>query len=199
MAGAESRGPRRETRGTILVAAGRVFGRLGYAGTRVEDILQEAAVSRATFYKFFESKEAVFLAIEESFDFSFMQAMSGVDTGRLAPLQQAEEFIDVYLRWIVGWRGVARVMWTDPTRPRAGVVIESRTSAHQAFLELVKRVVIDIGVSDPDPFVLRGLLGAISEVGMALIEAPRTSDTDIDRARAAIVRLAAAALTPIAN
>lgn len=196
MAGAEGRGLRRETRRTILVAAGRVFGRLGYAGTRVEDILQEADVSRATFYKLFDSKEAVFLAIEDSFNFSFMQAMSAVDTARLTPLEQAEEFIDVYLRWIVGWRGVARVMWIDPTRPRAGVVIEARTAAHQAFLELVNRVVADMGVTDPDPYVLRGLLGAISEVGMALIEAPRSSDADLDRARAAILRLAVAALAP---
>lgn len=192
MAGAKADRRRRDTRGVILVGAGRVFGRLGYAATRVEDILLESDVSRATFYKYFDDKEAVFTAIEEAMSFSFIQAMEGVDTDRLPAPEQAAEYLDTYLRWVLGWREVARIMWTDPTRPRAGDVIEARGSSHRVFLELLLSLAAEMGFDTADPFRYRGLLGAVSEIAQALIESPRVSDQDVARARNAIIHLGVA-------
>jgi len=46
----------------ILAAALRVFSEQGYASTRLEDVAQEAGVSKGTLYCYFDSKEALFRA-----------------------------------------------------------------------------------------------------------------------------------------
>lgn len=45
--------------------ARRAFTRLGYEATRVEDILQEAGVSRPTFYRVFRNKDEVFAEVTD--------------------------------------------------------------------------------------------------------------------------------------
>lgn len=56
MAGSETR------RQLILEAMVRVVGRKGYKPTSVADVIEEAGVSRTTFYKHFEDKHECFLA-----------------------------------------------------------------------------------------------------------------------------------------
>jgi AcrR family transcriptional regulator len=56
MAGSETR------RQLILEAMVRVVGRQGYKATSVADVIEEADVSRTTFYKHFEDKQECFLA-----------------------------------------------------------------------------------------------------------------------------------------
>jgi len=56
MAGSETR------RQLILEAMVRVVGRKGYKATSVADVIEEADVSRTTFYKHFEDKHECFLA-----------------------------------------------------------------------------------------------------------------------------------------
>jgi AcrR family transcriptional regulator len=56
MAGGETR------RQLILEAMVRVVGRKGYKPTSVADVIEEAGVSRTTFYKHFEDKHECFLA-----------------------------------------------------------------------------------------------------------------------------------------
>lgn len=56
MAGSETR------RQAILEAMVRVVGRKGYKATAVADVIEEANVSRTTFYKHFEDKHECFLA-----------------------------------------------------------------------------------------------------------------------------------------
>ena len=58
---AEEAGP--PTRELLLSAAARVFAERGYAGAGVDRILDEAGLSKGTFYWHFESKEALFLAL----------------------------------------------------------------------------------------------------------------------------------------
>jgi AcrR family transcriptional regulator len=53
------------TREQIIAAAGRVFARHGVEKASVTDIVREARVGRATFYKSFSNKEAVFEAVFE--------------------------------------------------------------------------------------------------------------------------------------
>ena len=63
----------------ILCAALEVFGELGFARTRLEDVARRAGVSKGTLYLYFENKEALFRAMV---------------TAKLeATLAHAEEFI----------------------------------------------------------------------------------------------------------
>lgn len=52
-----------ETRAHIVASARSAFVRLGYIDCTVEDILNEASISRGTFYSHFRSKKAVFAAV----------------------------------------------------------------------------------------------------------------------------------------
>ncbi|KAA9151857.1 TetR/AcrR family transcriptional regulator [Amycolatopsis acidicola] len=50
----------RERRAALVAAATRTFEREGYANTRVADIVHDAGVAHGTFYRYFESKDAIF-------------------------------------------------------------------------------------------------------------------------------------------
>lgn len=53
-------------KGLIVEAAARVFSRKGYHGATMENIADAAGYSTAALYKYFENKEAVFLALQST-------------------------------------------------------------------------------------------------------------------------------------
>ena len=55
--------PAEERRKQILRSAVRVFARSNYRAAKVADIAAEAGVSEALLYKFFDSKQAIFLEL----------------------------------------------------------------------------------------------------------------------------------------
>jgi AcrR family transcriptional regulator len=55
--------PADERRALIMREAGRLFGRQGYAGTRLEDVAAAARVTKPIVYRHFESKKALYLAL----------------------------------------------------------------------------------------------------------------------------------------
>ena len=186
----------RDSRTRIIAGAGRAFGRLGYGTCRVEDIIEDAGVSRGTFYKFFDSKEAVFDEIEQAFEVSFVQSMQGAFDSSAEPLEQANSLIDGYLRWISGWRDVARVLWQDPSRPRADSVKEARADAFNIFVDVIGGLVLGMGMEGGSPLIYRGMLGAISEIGLYVIELPKVSEDDLREARDAIIQIVVGSLSP---
>jgi AcrR family transcriptional regulator len=52
-----------ERRALILREAGRLFGRHGYAGTRLDDVAAAADVTKPIVYRHFESKKALYMAL----------------------------------------------------------------------------------------------------------------------------------------
>lgn len=62
-----SRRRRKEARPAELIEAGlREFAARGYAATRLEDVARRAGVSKGTIYRYFDDKEALFLAAVRS-------------------------------------------------------------------------------------------------------------------------------------
>jgi AcrR family transcriptional regulator len=55
-----------ETRSRILEAATELFSRRGYNKSSVDDICTQAGISKGAFYHHFESKQALFLALLDS-------------------------------------------------------------------------------------------------------------------------------------
>ncbi|HEY7672223.1 MAG TPA: TetR/AcrR family transcriptional regulator [Gammaproteobacteria bacterium] len=85
---------RERMRGALLAAAGRQFGTCGVAGVSVEKVIEEADVSRATFYRFFSSK---YNLLEALLDPVFKMAIDGLRAqAERAPLEALEGLIDVY-------------------------------------------------------------------------------------------------------
>ncbi|MER3460463.1 MAG: TetR family transcriptional regulator, partial [candidate division GAL15 bacterium] len=56
-------GRKERTRARILEAARRVFARSGYHGTLMDQVAQEAGLSKGALYVHFPSKEELFLAL----------------------------------------------------------------------------------------------------------------------------------------
>lgn len=58
---------RADVRARVLEAAESVFAKKGYRRTTVADILDEAGIARATFYKYFRNKRQVFMELMRDF------------------------------------------------------------------------------------------------------------------------------------
>ncbi len=59
----------------LLLAARRVFERIGFIDARVADIAKEAKVSHGTFYTYFETKDDVFMAVSRQVIDEMVQSM----------------------------------------------------------------------------------------------------------------------------
>jgi len=96
--------------GEILQAARRIFARLGYSATNVEEIAKEAGMAKGTIYLYFKSKEEIFAAVlahdVESLINRTIESMSAVETFgdrlmvflnlRLAYLRENQDFVRIY-------------------------------------------------------------------------------------------------------
>jgi AcrR family transcriptional regulator len=94
----------------ILQAACRIFARLGYSATNVEEIANEAGMAKGTVYLYFKSKEEIFVAVlarhVETLTDRTIEGMSAAETFadrltvflnlRLAYLQHNQDFLRIY-------------------------------------------------------------------------------------------------------
>jgi AcrR family transcriptional regulator len=89
-----------QTRAALISAAQLTFSQLGYARTTVADITERAAVSRATFYVYFASKDDVFRVLTDRLRDAFLDAQEahGADQGDPVAVATAAVtgFVDVY-------------------------------------------------------------------------------------------------------
>jgi AcrR family transcriptional regulator len=73
----------RHQRSKLLMAARHTFQRIGYADTRVSDIVRQAGVAHGTFYTYFDSREDILTAIAtEVFAMLAKPLMSEGNSGR---------------------------------------------------------------------------------------------------------------------
>jgi AcrR family transcriptional regulator len=80
-----------ETRHRILEAATNLFSKSGYEATGVAEICQAAGVSKGAFYHHFPTKQAIFLALLNSY-------LSGIDSGFDLMRQQAQDVPQVIIQ-----------------------------------------------------------------------------------------------------
>ncbi len=69
---------RPETRERILAAAAEVFASRGFRGSAVDDIVVRSGTSKGSFYNFFPSKEAIFLALLERVGATLLKGVMGL-------------------------------------------------------------------------------------------------------------------------
>jgi AcrR family transcriptional regulator len=106
MAGSETR------RQLILEAMVRVVGRRGYKATSVADVIEEADVSRTTFYKHFEDKQECFLA---AYDLVTERVLDAV----IANCDAEQPWLE---RMRVGLTTVVEMFALDPELARTAIV-----------------------------------------------------------------------------
>lgn len=83
----------------VLEAARRIFARLGYAATNVEDIAREAGMAKGTVYLYFKSKEEVFAAVLAN----DLECLTGKTIEDMSAAQTFEDRLAVYLNLKVAY------------------------------------------------------------------------------------------------
>ncbi|HKG37020.1 MAG TPA: TetR/AcrR family transcriptional regulator [Solirubrobacterales bacterium] len=98
--------PGAERRGLILEAAGELFGRGGYEGTRLEDIARAAGVTKPILYRHFDSKRALYLALLERHRDDLSRFAAWPAAGRLEEQVRAalDQWVDYVEEHSYAWK-----------------------------------------------------------------------------------------------
>lgn len=126
--GTSSSGDAAAKRARILEAALEVCGRRGVAAARMDEVAERAGVSKGTLYRFFQSKEDLFLATLLA---SYEEGLGIVDAG-LAPIRDPRARLEAY------FDGLGKVLATVGPRMDVhyqawGVVANDRELAERLY------------------------------------------------------------------
>jgi AcrR family transcriptional regulator len=117
------------TQNQILAAARVVFGRMGYGGTRMEDIATAAGVSRPTLYHYYATRQEIFIELGRTATRSTKQVIAAAralptewtraDLAHLidAHLQHLDEHGTLIYTWI-------QATWDNPELQELGLSVQ---------------------------------------------------------------------------
>lgn len=117
------RGTPEETRRRLVAAAGVVFNRDGYDGTDSNAIAREAGYSPGTFYKHFEDKRAIFIAVYDEWVAEEWRAIDRIlaSDSRTKARELVVSVVELHERWRVFRRSLRALASRDPEMRRAHV------------------------------------------------------------------------------
>lgn len=101
---------RDERRAHILQAALRVFARQGYSYTVVEDVAQEAGISKGTIYLYFDSKDELVLAAFELFEEQMEAETDHILASEKPPLEKLRALGQRFLDLVTSNEALERVL-----------------------------------------------------------------------------------------
>ena len=176
------------TRERILQGAALAFGRLGYAVTRVEDVLEEARVSRPTFYKAFDGKDDVFDALSEQHHREIQARIVRSLRGVRDPGEQVAAMVDTFMRWRAELGPVGRVLDQEARTPGSRLA-KHRSETLQSMTSFGAERLRRAGRAAVDPVVYYGLIAAMESIADRLLSAPPVGEGAILRAKESALRI----------
>lgn len=185
---------RAERRAHILESAIRAFSAKGYHQTSIADIVDAAGVARGTFYLYFESKSAVFLALLDELLAHLRVNVVGVDVAPgAAPL--AAQLLDIVrrvLRTALERRALANIIFRE-----AIGLDEEVDQKLRGFYASLHSFLTDALLLGQQGGAVRGtldvdatascILGSIKQVLEEYLVHPSQCDFDVERFARAIV------------
>lgn len=143
---------RPETRERILSAAADVFAAKGFRGSSVDDIVARSDTSKGSFYNFFPSKEAIFLALIERVGVALLERVEGDVERASGALGRVDAALAAALDALAQHRALARIL-----------VIEAPALGHGSDRRLFElhRLVAGFIARRLDDAVRDGSIGAI--------------------------------------
>jgi AcrR family transcriptional regulator len=151
--GAFSRARKTENRQKLIEAAGQVFERMGYSPASVDDIARAAGVSRQTFYRHFDGKVSVGLALYQELRERAMTIWQDIGGDEAGNLEQVR-----------GW--LARMFAVFRTEGGAIRTFIEMGIVEPAFFQLSKAIV-------------RELIGLLAERIPAFAASEKTSPAEL--------------------
>lgn len=182
-----------ETRDRILEGAAIAFGKLGYATTRVEDILEAAEVSRPTFYKAFDNKDDVFEVLSERHHREIRERIIRSIDGVTEPLAQLEAIVETFMRWRAELGPMGRVLDQEARTPGSRIA-RHRSETIAAMSAFSAARLKAAGRNDIDPLLYQGLVAAMESVADAVLQKPPVRKSAIQRAKRVGLRIVAGTL-----
>jgi len=164
----------------IVGAAATVFARLGFAATRVEDILAAAGIARRTFYKSFSSKEDVLAAVYELAIQELLGAMTAAAGRARDPFDVIRKGLDVYLDYHAVNARLVRVLVEQAIRSDSPI-FPARKRFRAELVRLLDDAVRAKTGKTHDPLLYAALLSALEGLSLELLAG---STTEIEVARA---------------
>jgi AcrR family transcriptional regulator len=151
----------------LLTATARTIAADGYGPTTIERITSEAGVSKKTFYKFFVSKEAAFLACYEAVDPALAHV---VDAARPEPSLAAtvRSMVDAYLAMLTAAPAITRLFLFEALTATPAIRL-ARADTIARFATEVGSLIDEARERDPSVPVLdaaqvTAMLGGVNEL-----------------------------------
>jgi len=182
------RGTEDRLRERILVGAAEAFGRLGYADTRVEDILHASSISRPTFYRVFKSKEEVFDALSSLHHEEIRRRIVDAAASTDDLILRLERALLAFARWRADLGPIGRVLDAEARGPGSRQRAQ-REAILGTAVGLVHDIVHAAGHPTPDPALLRGLIAANEAIADELLTGEGVGEAEIQRAKELMTRI----------
>ena len=159
---------RSERRDAIVRAAERVFGQLGYHVASISEVIDEAGISRGTFYLYFDGKSALVLELIERFVGLVTSALQVVDPAGPDPARHILENVERVVDVAFDHPELTRVVLRE-SRGLNPEIDEKLDRLYGFLHEMVEGALINgarTGITRPvhAPVVAAALIGAFKEV-----------------------------------
>lgn len=181
----------------ILQGAASVFADVGVRTASVEDVLKAAGVSRRTFYRFYESKESVVVALYRMGTDGLLGACAVAVSEGKTPRERVEGCIDAHLRNASTFGRLVFVLGGEAHRQES-LLHARRMEVHEALARLFLSAMHGREREALDPLLVRALVLAVEGVTRMVLEegdeGRNVSTESIEHGRKVMVHLVCAAL-----
>ena len=176
----------------ILQGASYVFAEIGVRNASVEDILAAAGVSRRTFYRLYDSKESVMVALYRMGTDNLLGACTIAVKDGKTPLERVAGCIDAHLRNARDFGRLVFVLGGEAHRNES-LLHPRRMEVHDALVALFATAT-EGQIKEPiDPLLFRALVLAIEGVTRMVVEAGeegrKVTKESLERARRVMLHL----------
>jgi len=186
-------------RALILQGGAAVIAKRGVRATSVDDILGASGISRRTFYRFYENKEDVLVALYRLGTDELLAACRRVVAKETDPVRQLEGCIDAHLR---NAKELGRLMFVlgGEAHRQESPLHARRMEVHAELVSLLEnaRAAQRGSGKRADPLLYRGLLLSLEGVTRFVLEEGNegraVTAASIERARRVMMRIATAAI-----
>lgn len=182
-----------QTRQRILDGAHRAFQAGGYRATSVPEIAAAAGVSVGLIYRYFPSKDELFLAVCQAETDRHMNELAAALARIEDPRARLRAAVDRFVDSLVAdhWGAITIAAWAEADRdPRVRDMLLRLCDQYRGFAAMFVRDAITRGEANPDLDVEAVSLGAALLLhGVVAHEAEHGAGFDPDQARRALIGL----------
>ncbi len=125
------------TRDRLLAAAIQVFGKKGYHGAGVEDIVQASATSKGAFYHYFPSKQGIFLTLMDDLAGVVERRVEAAIASERGAIAKVEAALRAVVETAAQQRDLAKILLVEAVG--LGPEFEQkRLEIHRRFARVIK-------------------------------------------------------------